>query len=374
MTLALLLLAPVALATDPLDQLGQDDLTDDRDEVFVDLVERGGPAPIINGQDATIDDYPQAGAVIFDGTLDFGSYGQQHYQAFMCSSTLIAPDVVMLAAHCVDPDVLTYGYGTVRDAQYGWTRQLDLTAWDGSTVRDWPSDTVFAKDWVFHPQWEYYDLGMGVTINYDIALIFLEEALTDQPLGYLPLPEEADQLAVGNSVDVVGWGQQTASQNPPAGTHAIKQWGTSHIAELSAYEFQVGKVQEDVRKCHGASGGPTFMVVDSDYTDDVRVVGVTSHAYDSTDCQQTGGVDTRVDYYLDWIDDELTSRCQDGTRVWCDVEGIVPPPSAGLSESWSLARDWEFEEPTGACSTSGGAASGLWLLAGLGLIGLRRRR
>ena len=55
-------------------------------------------APIINGEDAEASEYPQTGAMIaqiegFPGPL------------FMCSSTLVAPDTVLLAAHCVDEEL-----------------------------------------------------------------------------------------------------------------------------------------------------------------------------------------------------------------------------------------------------------------------------
>ena len=83
-----------------------------------------------------------------------------------------------------------------------------------------------------------------------------------------------------------------------------------------------------MRKCHGDSGGPTFLDVETDSSESMRLIGVTSHAYDDSDCNETGGVDTRADAYLDWIDAEMTARCDDGTRVWCDVTGILPPPAA----------------------------------------------
>ena len=41
-----------------------------------------------------------------------------------------------------------------------------------------------------------------------------------------------------------------------------------------------------------------------DSGDGYRVIGVTSHAYDESDCNETGGVDTRSDYFLDWIEAE----------------------------------------------------------------------
>ena len=76
---------------------------------------------------------------------------------------------------------------------------------------------------------------------------------------------------------VVGWGQQTSDQNPPAGTVGYKMHGTSHISETADYEFKVGEVESDVRKCHGDSGGPSFMEVETDSSENWRIVGVTSH-------------------------------------------------------------------------------------------------
>ena len=93
-----------------------------------------------------------------------------------------------------------------------------------------------------------------------------------------------------------------------------------------------------------------------------RLVGVTSHAYDETDCAAKGGVDTRVDHYLTWIDEQMRSRCEDGTRVWCEVEGIIPPPTE--------------EEGKGGCgcaSAPNPTSAGLWGLLALALVGLRRR-
>ncbi|MBN2800940.1 MAG: trypsin-like serine protease [Deltaproteobacteria bacterium] len=349
-------------------------LTDDlKDGGGID-VERPEAHGIINGEDATIDNYPMTGGLIFKGYIDMGSYGAGNMFTFMCSSTLIAPDVVILAAHCVDPDALTYGgMGTVSDIEYGWTRQADLTEWASDTPPSgWPADTAHAKAWVTHPSWDMNALQVGLHENFDVALVFLEEPLFDVPLGTLITEEESHQIALNNEVDVVGWGQQTATSGwdpPPAGTFALKQWGTSYIAQLDAAEYQVGRIESDVRKCHGDSGGPSFMEVDSSSRESMRLIGVTSHAYDNTDCSQTGGVDTRIDHYLDWIDAEMQARCADGTRSWCDQPGILAPPM-GVSDSWAEVgtSDWE---PKGGCSTLPVGAIGAW---GLGLLGLIRRR
>lgn len=337
---------------------------------------------IINGEDATIDDYPMTGGMMMDADLNFQGKDYE-IRMFVCSSTLIAPDVVLLAAHCLDDYAFTYGFGTIENKDIRWTRQADLSAHDGSAVNEWPSDAIVAWDWVTHESFDLQKLQTGIATNYDIALIFLDQAVTDVPHAYLITEEEAAQLAVGTEVAVVGWGQQIASESPfdppEPGTYAYKQQGMSAIAELGEAEFKVGELETDVRKCHGDSGGPSFAWVETDLKESMRVVGVTSHAYDQTDCKETGGVDTRVDFYLGWIDAEMRARCEDGTRVWCDEPGLVPVPAKEPEDDGGEDIDGDEEEKGGrlTCSTSTAPASrGLGMLAALGLAGLmvRRRR
>jgi hypothetical protein len=295
---------------------------------------------------------------------------------------LIAPDVVLLAAHCLDPDTLTYGYGSLEDEEIRWTRQADLSAWTGEQIVDWPADAVPAWDWVYHEQFDVFSMSMGLAHNYDVGLLFLNTALTGVPLAVLPTTDDVAQIAQGAAVEIVGWGQQTADVNPPAGTYGYKQMAESFINELAEWEFQVGASREDARKCHGDSGGPTFLQVTTGSTDPWRQVGVTSHAYDASDCRRTGGVDTRVDAYLDWIDQELRARCQDGTRVWCEEEGIPAAPLPEPEDTGDTAGDedgdGEDEDGDGGCGCTGRAAAPLGLLAlappaGAALL-LRRRR
>ena len=215
---------------------------------------------------------------------------------------MIAPDVVLLAAHCLDDTAFTFGFGEVEDKELFWTRQADLTSWDGSQENpELPSDTIGVVDYVIHDGFSMDNFNVGIAQNDDIALLFLETPILDVEHVFLPNENIGSQLEVGMEVDVVGWGQQIATNQfeaPPAGSYAIKQVGTSYISELGTYEFQVGKNESDVRKCHGDSGGPSFAT----FGGEIRVVGVTSHAYDATtDCFETGGVDTRTDAYLEWI-------------------------------------------------------------------------
>ena len=364
---------------------GEAGLTVDRAEGAADIeaAPSGLVHGIINGEAATEADYPAAGGLLIDATLQVPGYGIFPYISFLCSSTLIAPDVVLLAAHCVDELALTGGQGEITAMQFGWSRQADLSGF-GPRRADWPEDTVMVRQWVKHEDFNIRRLGIGISDNYDIALLFLETPVLDVRPALLPTPEEGADLAVADRVIAVGWGQQTATsstQAPPAGTFALKMMGESAIAELGDPEMKIGEERTDVRKCHGDSGGPSFYFLPEAETDDLmRLVGVTSHAYDYTDCFRTGGVDTRVDYHLDWIDAELRAACEDGTRVWCEEPGILPTTYNDLPDDEDAGGDavsGEEDEGKGglACATGGGPRSvGLAWIGVLGLLVVRRTR
>jgi len=341
----------------------------------VDDRQGGLPAPIINGEPATERDWPMTGAMLMEADMRFSGHNM-HFRMLVCSSTLIAPDVVLLAAHCIDPDSFTYGYGTLSNIDIRWSRQADLSAHDGSSTAPWPADAITAWDWIYHPEWDLWNLATGVGQSYDIALLFLDQAVTDVPFAYLPTAEEAVQVALNDPVTIVGWGQQTADRNPPAGTYGYKQMGESFISELGTWEFQVGLEAADVRKCHGDSGGPTFKLFETDTIDPWRQIGVTSHAYDQSDCRLTGGVDTRVDAYLAWIDQELRARCADGTRVWCEEEGIPVAPVPAPVDTGDTAEHDAGDGDGKGCGCASGGTGGLAavLLGALGLGAIRRRR
>jgi hypothetical protein len=295
--------------------------------------------PIINGEVADDDDYPMAGGVIFAGS---------GFNAVVCSSTLIAPDVVLLAAHCVDPDALA-SYGYSGGAQW-WSAESDLGMYDGSGDLPLPDDAVLVRAAVFPKEFHLDAMQDGTALNYDIALAFLEEPLEGHPLGVLPTADEAEALRTEAEVTIVGWGQ--TSQGGPSG---VKYWGESVVGAVSDYEFQVGPDSDDVRQCHGDSGGPTFLAVETGSATKDRVVGVTSHSWDATDCASVGGVETRVDHYLDWIDDQMGDACADGTRTWCDEPGILPPPTNARTTSSNIGSGIRVAPLCGTVAPGSGA-------------------
>jgi len=347
-----------------------------------------GVEPIINGTPYDKVDWPETGAMVVKLGL---RYGTQVFEFItpICSSTLIAPDVVLLAAHCVDEKTLQYSLpGNAEIIEFAFDRKADLSSYQNGNPYN--LGVVVASGTKKHPKFDINNFNsfssLGVSKNDDIALLFLEEPVLEVDHAYLPTAEEVEQILEGNVVEIVGWGQRDAANPYTAG---IKYGGVSDIGELGAHELQIGADASDVRKCHGDSGGPTFMAFETDSAVEHRVIGVTSHAYDLTDCASKGGVDTRVDAYLDWIEDEMVAACDEGLRTWCDWPGIVPPPDADGYHAWEVnpndpvdpfggVGDDEDEasssssEGSGGCSTVSGSVG---LAGGLvGLVGLLGRR
>lgn len=317
----------------------------------------GSVNPIINGDDAEIEDFPMTGAILFEADYDPGTSHPDYTRSFVCSSTLIAPDVVLAAAHCIDTEMYLASSGHIElvDPAFRFTREPDLRNFDPSD--EWPDDAVEAAEWVVHEDWDYEELELGLSENNDIGLLFLEEPV-DAPYAYLPLPDEVSQIVEGALVKVVGWGMQES------GTSGEKQFGGSTIAALNEFEMQIGGEEEDTRKCYGDSGGPTFLSVQSTALYDTRLIGVTSHIFDSSACDEVGVVDTRVDYFLEWIDEELREGCETGARAWCDQPGIPAVPHPAELES-------EPEQPRLLGCATAGRVPGVAILGALAML-LRR--
>lgn len=191
-----------------------------------------------------------------------------------CTGTLIAPNAVLTAAHCVR---------TPGEPGCGATHIY--IGWNSNNPAQ--GDLFLIKKEIPHPNYNasrFYN---------DIAILILDRPVPStkaipRPLAFKSEVESAKSfLAMG-----FGFTEHRA--------FGIKYESPVALAALHANEVEAGGNGFD--SCQGDSGGPLFYVGKfGDNKGKLYLAGVTSHG---GECGQ-GGVYTRVDVHKNWIDREL---------------------------------------------------------------------
>src|SRR6185312_5878379 len=129
----------------------------------------GLESPVVGGTPVPAGEWPDTVAVLASNA--------------MCSGTLIAPDVVLTAGHCIDthPKVVVVG-------------SIDLAK---------PGGTVIAvKSATAYPKWQS---------TYDVGVLVLDHAAPAHPRAVASRCSINEHLAAGEKVHVVGFGLTTLS-------------------------------------------------------------------------------------------------------------------------------------------------------------------
>ena len=209
---------------------------------------------------------------IIGGTADSGhpAVGAVVMNYFLCSGTLIAPKIVVTAAHCVLPND--------PPKQFGLGPKTSSATEILNVVQAIP-----------HPQYGQGNVD-GWTVNvHDIAILVLDKAAQAQPMKYRT--ESIDGLT-GAPVTFVGFGV-TVPGNPTTTGTKMKVAGT--IGKVAAQGFfNYTSPANPKNTCTGDSGGPA--VYSNGGVDEV-ISGVSG----GDEACAENGFNTRVDAHAAWI-------------------------------------------------------------------------
>ncbi|MCA9211800.1 MAG: trypsin-like serine protease [Planctomycetales bacterium] len=204
------------------------------------------------------------------------------FEDHMCGASLVAPDVVVTVAHCVE-----------------FSTADELSAVIGQNDLAQPfEESIRVSEIISHPNYD------PLSLDSDVAVLLLSRASTHEPIP-LVTNATAHLTDVGKQATVFGWGEDDdgffptrlrQATVPIVSNDQANAWLDDEVTEAM---IAAGHANGGADTCYGDSGGP-MAVTDDD--GNFHLAGITSWG-ESCGGPQSPGVYTRISSFADWISD-----------------------------------------------------------------------
>jgi len=271
---------------------------------------------IVGGQDALMGQYPWL--------VNLG-YRQQGKPAtlFKCGGTLIGRQHVLTAAHCVTELPRNFKLEVIRVGEHDLDKDIDCAGEGRNKLCAPPPQDISVEEVIFHKSY-----GKPKAFQNDIAVIKLARNVTENEfVGPICLPfndDNEDYLgkrigADANINEVAGWGATTITGRKPANVLQFLGVDVTDSEECKEIYAERGGVLTEKQICAGGVKGKDSCVGDSGSglmrslpdrqrtIDRWDLIGVVSFGPRLCGTEGVPGVYTRVNSYLDWILDTISS-------------------------------------------------------------------